>query len=79
MLQAMLKKVRSIGDVIHNFPWSRDADNQPFPSEIEALMLTRCIHLHLLAHSTIALALEHCPWLEVALRRLYALTYTEKR
>lgn len=46
-------------------------------AEVEAETLGRMIHLDLLAYKTEKDAFEHCPSLEVGLRRLYAIFYVE--
>lgn len=64
---------------VKNMNWGKTADGEPFQAEAEALTLARIIHLNLLVHPTMTSAIEECPWMETALRRLYAILYVEDR
>lgn len=62
---------------IRNRRWNKDSHGHPFPAEVEALTLARCVHLNLLSHPTMWEALKNCSWMEVALRRIYTILYVE--
>lgn len=41
------------------------------------MTLSHCIQFNLLGHETMTKALELCPWIEIALRRLFGILYLE--
>ena len=46
-------------------------------AEVEAATLARIGHLNLLVHTSMTEAIAGCPWMEVALHRLFAIVYVE--
>lgn len=78
ILTDLLVQGSNIHLVVRNQPWPRKSNNTPYASEIEALTIARAVHLNLMSFATINEALKFCPWLEVLLRRLWALLETEK-
>ena len=77
ILQALSQKGVNVEMTIRSHSWSR-RDGQPYTAEIEALTWARVVHLNLLKYSTMGDALRDCPWMEVALRRLWTIMEIEK-
>ena len=63
--------------VIHNRTWRKGANGEVLSAEVEAVTLARIVHLNLLVHTSMTEAIEKCPWMEVAQRRLFAIMYVE--
>lgn len=59
--------------------WFRKSSNELLQVEAEALTLGRIIHRNFLTHKSMIDAIESCPWMETALRRLYGILYVESR
>ena len=68
----------SLEQLVRQRQWSRTATGEPFLSEAEALTLARILHLNLMMYSTVQQVLDSCPWMETALRRLYAILHVER-
>ena len=57
--------------------WKRSISGDPFQSEQEAINLARIIHFTLMVFSNLEDALKIASWLEICLRRLYAILYVK--
>ena len=77
ILLGLVQEGLNVELAIRNRFWKRGNGGEVLASEAEALTLARIIHLNLLAHPTMTEALEQCPWMEVALRLLFAIMYVE--
>lgn len=77
ILLGLVQEGLNVELAIRNRSWRIGNGGEVLASEAEALTLARIVHLNLLAHSTMTEALEQCPWMEVALRRLFAVMYVE--
>ncbi|KAI0560020.1 hypothetical protein FGB62_128g136 [Gracilaria domingensis] len=79
ILQSFLQRGSSLVSVVRDIQWQKGDNGEILASEAEAHTLARMIHLYLLENDTIRAALEEKgAWLEVELRRLFALQYVER-
>lgn len=77
ILKSLTQEGINVELAVRNRRWDKDPFNCPYPAEVEALTLARCVHLNLLSYESMWEALKSCPWMEVALRRLYSLLFVD--
>jgi len=77
ILYNFIKHGLTVEAYVRTRPYWQSASH-PEQIELEALMLARIIHITLMQYPSPTSALLSCPWMEVALRRLYTVLKVEE-